>query len=410
MFGLQEIFGFRAFLQRNPVAKPVTDRPSSPSTLSSEKDLATTTAIDESSKEASKPSSSIRELAEQVGSFYADEVKEAIFKLYDLGDEGTSALRKTLIEGARTYLFETHFNPKLSEVLRDNKEARSIVLDVLSEAGSEGVRPLILILASFQYYGNKAAAGETISALRKVGEPAVLALKKCLLGEGALPVDERQSRGAALLAASSIGELGIRVLKEALITAGYSSELHSPSLHYTFRSYGEPAVNSLILLLGDTNEDVRKGAKRALSTISEAMTPLVETLKTSLDETVRKGVEEALAGLNLYAVPRLLQEILDGCYIDEVKISALRAFGKIHESYVPRLVEFLRHCLNSEDDNNSLINETERTIANVGRPAVPYVIELLSDPDRKVLDSGELILSRIGEEAIPDLVGALANS
>jgi len=170
-----------------------------------------------------------------------------------------------------------------------------------------------------------------------------------------------------------------------------------------------PAVPSLIKALSDSNADVRWHAARAISAIgpeaSEAVPELTELLEDP-DAHVRAHAASALGMFgqaSKSAVPQLAKAVTDADpTVRREAVQALRAIRPGPDVILPILTRLLG------DSDPSVVLRAIDAISEVGKPAVPALIQAVDNPRMRFW--AVLVLNNLGPdaaEAIPSLLRAL---
>ncbi|WP_293150251.1 MULTISPECIES: HEAT repeat domain-containing protein [unclassified Microcoleus] len=224
----------------------------------------------------------------------------------------------------------------------------------------------------------------TIKKLRKIGKPAIPALiealrdQNLLVRRSAAEVLQRFGASAipALVKASKDSDVLVRRRAAVLLAKSLLvSEINRSPL---FSSEAKAVVPQLVLLLKDSDPDVRISAVYALGNIGgEAKTviPQLIPLLQDSDASVRSSAA-----------------------------STLGLIGKEAKAVVPQLVPLL------QDSDTSVRTSAAYALGNIGGEAktvIPQLVLLLKDSDASVRGSAAYALGFISEEAktvIPQLV------
>jgi HEAT repeat protein len=188
---------------------------------------------------------------------------------------------------------------------------------------------------------------------------------------------------------------------------------------------GAPAVEPLIAVLKDGDDNVRRGVAKALGKTGDprAVEPLIAALK---DGSVRRAAAGALAQIGTSAVEPLVSTLKDNDRL--VRKAAARALGQIGDA---RAIEPLTAALKDGDrlvreaaaealDNLDWKPGKDRTgatywivkrqwdrCAEIGAPAAESLIAALKDEDNDVREASAVTLLEIGAPAVKALIVAL---
>jgi HEAT repeat protein len=160
----------------------------------------------------------------------------------------------------------------------------------------------------------------------------------------------------------------------------------------------KPAIPSLISALEGKRNNVREAAAETLGRIKDPAStePLVQLLKDD-DLGVRMAAGNALAKIGKSAVPSLIMALTDSR--NDVKKIAAETLGKIKdiESIGP-LIQLLK------DDDSGIRLTAERSLQELGKPAVPFLIEALENDNNNIRNGAATVLGRLKDtEAIDHL-------
>ena len=230
-----------------------------------------------------------------------------------------------------------------------------------------GVRPLIDALRDSDHAVKTAAT----SALKSIGEPAVVDLGSCLR-DPELSVQE----AAASILSSIADERVVEPLMSALLSEDWVVRMHASQA--IGRLACVEAIDTLILLLQDKVPAVRDEATAALKAIGEqAVPPLLGALKDK-DWRVRLKTTETLGILGSTSGVQPLLDIVRGDPDTAVRQDAIRALGNIGD---PSGTEYLLAIL----DEPRLQIQAIEALGKIGdRRSVPALLKLVTllDPSR----------------------------
>jgi HEAT repeat protein len=162
---------------------------------------------------------------------------------------------------------------------------------------------------------------------------------------------------------------------------------------------GEPAIPSLVLALGHSDQEVRGLASWALSTIGPKAVPALISALRDDDAERSRAAAEALGRMLPEATPALIASLLAEDGVE--RQAAAQALGEM----VPEAVSHLVDALQREDALG--VAQVLGEMGPVAREAVPALIEILQDEDLAARRLAAEVLGKIGlEEAIPALLAA----
>ena len=157
-------------------------------------------------------------------------------------------------------------------------------------------------------------------------------------------------------------------------------------------------IDIQIGLLQDTDWVVRREAVVTLGEMGDerCVEPIVRTLRDG-DWQVREAAVEAIAGVGSPAVELLLRYVRDW----ECRKYAIQALGKINDE---RVLDPLISMLH----NDEFKDDATRALVELGKPAVPRLIEALTDREEFVRKQAILALGTIKDaEAVDPLIAML---
>jgi HEAT repeat protein len=313
---------------------------------------------------------------------HAEVMEEAQYALAKLG--GTSmALQEAVRSLAEQSLWGVLCRALTSNLVRDaivqlGCRAVPALIDALRDDD-----PKILQAAcrALEHIGDTAA----FPALRvhaDVMEEALQALAK--LGGSTFPLQQ-----------------AVRTLAEQSLWGVLCRALTGDQVRDAIVQLGSRAVPALIDALRDDDPRIRQAACTALGQIGDpaAVPELTKRLQDSVSD-VRIAACTALGQIgDSSAVPELIKCLEDTDY--DVRIAACTALGKIGDpSPVPVLITCLDYWYISQAAANALIQ--------IGKPAVPALIETLTDPNERVRKAACTALGQIGDSiAVPELIQCL---
>ena len=157
-------------------------------------------------------------------------------------------------------------------------------------------------------------------------------------------------------------------------------------------------IDIQIGLLQDTDWVVRREAVVTLGEMGDerCVEPIVRTLRDG-DWQVREAAVEAIAGVGSPAVELLLRYVRDW----ECRKYAIQALGKINDERVLDPLITMLH-------NDEFKDDSTRALVELGKPAVPRLIEALTDREEFVRKQAILALGTIKDsEAVDPLIAML---
>jgi len=137
----------------------------------------------------------------------------------------------------------------------------------------------------------------------------------------------------------------------------------------TLEKIGKPAVELLVMALEDQNWRIREGAAEALSSIGDisVLAAFKKALPIEPEDSIKNCLEQAIAKIEI-----------------ELEVKT---------------------CIEKLSDNNMFTQlDAIQTLEKIGKPAIPYLIDTLTDSNWKVREGSLEVLSNIGDESI---LGAL---
>jgi len=376
--------------------------------------------------------------------------RAAVKALGEIGEPAVESLIKTLGDDANTVRMhaanvlgnigdERAVEPLIEPLRDEDCDVRESAAEALGMIGdARAVEPLIGVLSD----ENVSVRVDATKALGKIGDERAV---EPLIGM--LSDDNQWVRWGAVEALGEIGderavEPLIRMLSDddrayaagALDKLGWVPETDGQRAAYLIAGkdweslveWGGPAVEPLIVLLGD-DYNVCRTAVKTLGEIGEpAVEPLIEVLSGD-DLGVRRYAAEALGEIgDGEAVEPLIKALGDEDVY--VRQSASTALGKIGDE---RAVEPLIKALGDEDgyvreyaagalDKLGWVPETDgqraaylisknwKSLVEWGEPAVEPLIKALGDGGAYVRETAVKALGEIGDErAVEPLIGIL---
>ena len=183
-----------------------------------------------------------------------------------------------------------------------------------------------------------------------------------------------------------------------------------PSLEKVIDRLGEEVVPHLIVLLKDSNAEVRLSVTKIIgqmgSKAQEGIPALIDCFQDQKWE-VRIQAEEALGRMGEDAVPALIQELESPD--QDVRILATKSLGRIgKDAYdaISLLIEGL------QDSSSGVRWQSSLALRKIGENAVPALIQELQNPNLEVCHSAARILGQIGSDAeiaVPILIQLVQN-
>ena len=137
----------------------------------------------------------------------------------------------------------------------------------------------------------------------------------------------------------------------------------------TLEKIGKPAVELLVKALEDQNWRIREGAAEALSSIGDisVLAAFKKALPIEPEDSIRNCLEQAIVKI-------------------EIELD-------------------VKTCIEKLSDNNMFTQlDSIQTLEKIGKPAIPYLIDSLTDSNWKVREGSLEVLSNIGDDSV---LGAL---
>jgi HEAT repeat protein len=235
--------------------------------------------------------------------------------------------------------------------------------------------------------------------------------------------------GVRSSAAVSLGELGpdAKEAIPALIDALRDKEEVHDRAVYALGKIGSAGLPLLIQALGDKGARVRAGIAEALGDMGQGAKPAASALlkvSTDPDPHVREQIAWALGHLqDKVCIPALIERLKTDPNADVRRAAAwaLGQFSPPAREAIPPLIQALRdpddfsarQKLGQRPTMSGLLNSrgvqefAHESLAKIGSAAVPAVLDLLKDPDRKQQRNAVWILGTMGSEAqvaVPALI------
>ncbi len=229
---------------------------------------------------------------------------------------------------------------------------------------------------------------------------------------------EDESRVVRVNAAEALGQLANPVAVPALVrTLGDPDRIVSGTAALALSRIGKPAVRALRIVLEDENGSIRRWAAYALALglIGDDFT--VMALVEVLDDTnvnVSHEVAGALAKIGKPAIPALIEVLNDGTL--NARVRSAKALGLIRD---PVAIGALIQALHDEGEevlsheNSAVIKAATFALIEIGKPAVPGLVEALYNENDAVRHSAAHILKQIGfpaRRAVLELAQAVKNN
>jgi HEAT repeat protein len=205
-------------------------------------------------------------------------------------------------------------------------------------------------------------------------------------GEKALPKDELVDEVAEAITAESEEEM-----TDIVASAEADIEVTEPEEEFVEEKVKDE-IDIQIDLLNDSDWIVRREAIITLGEMGDerCIEPIVRCLPDG-DWQVRDAAIEALAMIGSPAVELLLRYTRDY----DARKSAIRALGKINDERVlDPLITFMR--------SDEFKDDATRALAELGKPAVGRLLELLKDPEEVTRKQAILALGEIKDASSVD--------
>ena len=325
------------------------------------------------------------------------------------------------------------FQPLIDALKDGNENVRSSAVRALGRMGNpQAVSAIIDALKDEHRYVRSSAA----AALGRMGNPqAVQPLIDALEDEDAL---------VCSYAVNALSQIGNAQAVKALIKALESEDRNvSSSVVRALGQMGNPqAVQLIINALKDENKNVRASAARALGQIGDARAfqPLIKTLEDE-DKDVRSSVALALGQIGDVRAVEPLFTLKDED--QNVRSSASVALFLISNALDPAVIppKTVRVLIQELDNTDkqvrsmavlflgtigdpqavkpliSVIKDKDRgvpefeirhALVEIGKPAVPALINFLADKDDAISSNAARVLGQIGDtQAVGPLIKAM---
>jgi HEAT repeat protein len=282
--------------------------------------------------------------------------------------------------------------PALIEQLEDaSSDVRIAACTALGQIGDASAAPaLIKRLEDADWSVRRAAC----TALGQIGDPAAVPTLR-------VHAEVMQEARQALV---KLGRTSM-ALQEAVCTLAEQSQwgvlcrvLTSNQVRDAIEQLGSSAVPALIDALRDDDPRIRQAACTALGKIGDPSA--VPALIACLDQrNISEVAANALVQIGKPAVPALIETLTNPN--ERVRKAACTALGQIGDpSAVPALITCLDYWYISQAAANALIQ--------IGKPAIPALIETLTNPNERVRKAACTALGQIGDpSAVPALIACL---
>ncbi|MDP8230456.1 MAG: HEAT repeat domain-containing protein, partial [Candidatus Gorgyraea atricola] len=263
--------------------------------------------------------------------------------------------------------------------------------------------------------GQYATEGAAIDKLAKIGKPAVdllIELLKdtdwsiCIVAAGALGQigDERavdpliellkgDNSYLSIAIINSLGQIGDERAVDPLIELLKGNDYYPGAAAVTaLVKIGEPAVNSLVESLRDSNYNIRERT----ATILDRLNWIPQTQKETIHYYIAKRNWDALVKIGEPAVNPLIELLRSPRHA--IRKATATALGQIgNERAVNPLIELLR------SPRHAIRKATATALGQIGdERAVDPLIELLKDTDWSIREATATALGQIGDERAVD--------
>jgi HEAT repeat protein len=226
--------------------------------------------------------------------------------------------------------------------------------------------------------------GDAIKALGLIGDqtatPAVIPF-----------LTDKDNRTAAVTALGQIGDP--RAVEPILDTLTETDKEYRNAAILALNRIGAPAFGALVRELRSPEVLMRRGAAAALEgSESPQIVPALTAALNDADEEVRASAARALGWEgNLAAVGSLVNAVSDPSWrVVDAAVEALAAVGV-------RAMDRLLGVLADPGEQLAARYHVARALAEMGRPAVPYLIEGLAHPQVDVKKWCAVALGQIGD-------------
>ncbi|MEX2666881.1 HEAT repeat domain-containing protein [Candidatus Uabimicrobium amorphum] len=288
--------------------------------------------------------------------------------------------------------------PSLVNLLQDkNSDVRREASVALNEIGEKALLSLIPLLRE-----NILVRSQAVQILGKIGE------KSSTVTPFLIPLLQEKDVGVRGFAAAVLGEIGRDAVFSLILLLQDNNQYVKREAAKALEKMGEKAekaVPTLISLLQDQDSEVRSSVIKALGSIGEKAEKAIPTLISLLQDQhaeVRSSAARALGNIGEKSIPILTPLLKDSDKY--VRKNAIRVLGNIGEKAVPTLIPLLK-SLDKYDRRNAA--EALGQIGEKAEEVVPILTPLLKDPDKYVRMYTAEALGKIGEKAhtaVPDLI------
>lgn len=281
--------------------------------------------------------------------------------------------------------------------LKDKKEsARLEAAAALGKIGADAVEPLMMALEgqdnTLRFYA--------AVALGRVGKPAVPSLLRAMQGR------DTKVRQGAIHALGEVGPDAKAAIPELIgILKNEGGDLASEASH-ALGKIGKPAVDALVAALKDLDGISLMDAIRALGEAGAEAKSAVPDLRTVLKRggfLIRIEAANALGKIGpdaKEAVPDLINALKDqNEFVREKAATALGRMGPHAKEAIPVLIDLLSVGPQSDYTRADVWLAASRALGQIGKEAVPLLVEALKSRDADVRKGAARALAGIGLDA-----------
>ncbi|HHZ92771.1 TPA: HEAT repeat domain-containing protein [Candidatus Poribacteria bacterium] len=321
--------------------------------------------------------------------------------------------------------------PTLISKLND-RTLRDDIIKTLGKIGSKSYTALINAL------GHDETRDNSLYALNQIGEPALPNLLEAIQQAPSADILHQESTNSTIVRRKiieTIGKIGepatsaVPTLIQEFNNINFDFDIRAASQEFdlicrTIEKIGESAVNMLTEATENSNVKTRTGAAISLyridrskqnivspiligalenehvgevvtgvlSDIGESTVPALENIIKHNNPIASRHAIIALGKIGKAAIPILIRLI--SSEIPETQLSAIEALGRTGEDAklaIPQLIKLLA--------NEDLSESTAIALSEIGKVAVPHLINSLKSRDRNARRMAAIALSEIGKEA-----------
>ncbi|WP_169314905.1 HEAT repeat domain-containing protein [Rubinisphaera brasiliensis] len=334
---------------------------------------------------------------------------DAFEELGQIRDEETVEILSGHLEDSRPSVRETAarslgetklpsaFEPLVKRLGHESTEMRAAVVHGLGLLGDRrAILPLVALAAEDPQFNIRAT-----DALVRIGPAAIPFL---------IEIAEENDPSSTLIAIQALGRL--KDLRALEVLANKSAHSMATIRSHAIEAIGQlgesKGVRYLVKGLSDENIGVRIQSAIALKKMGDkrAADALVQALNDP-DQDVLEHVIAALGACGDKAVVPHIIPLLDSSN-NEICIAAAEALGRLgDDGAVPRLCELLSNF--DGDENRAVRLKVLDSLRRLKHPdAVPYMVDLLADPQPEIRERAVDVLGQIGDQsAVVDLENLL---